>query len=864
MRSSFPITLHLTPGSHFDLGWCASPAECLAYSDEILKKAVDAITGSYPRYRFTIEYAYFLRHFLNSRPGYRNRVRRLLHNKKLQVCATMTGAIEQILGGELLIRQITFAKHWLKQEFNLEVNTCQHSDLPGHTCQMPQILAKAGVKHITYSRFHPPVPLFRWQAPDGSQVIAAHQSFGYNWGMLFRRDLEEVKATLPLQIEKLRRQWPCRNVLMSEEQDLFMPDPGVVLASSEWNKTQSGSVVMVSTVDDFFKSVVAELGMKKLPVYQGEMPYAFYSIPAFEPETYKEARFAENALLTAEKVLAMKSIFGLGRFPHAEMNESWEKLFYAQDHNVGGRHGQINDEVRTQKGKCARITAEELSRGGMVSTMTQIAYGKGMGDPVVVFNPLSWKRADLVEFDFELGRACPKDLEFRDSRGKIMRSVVLNHESAADGRIDFEERNSSRIRLLLETKGIPSIGYKVFYISEKKALAKRAADIGTRKNPRVFDFENRYFKLTIAGGMPRKCVWKRTGINLIRSQWGGFGDIVVKEDTRWDLEDAIDEHARFGIAGWGGDPGKIQENFTGKEWRFFENPVALDVIEANPLRTIIKLTGRVSNSTVEQFITLYEKSEKIDIRIDIDWEGRKNTMVEGVFPFNIRLARTLYEVPFGSIEMEKDEMPGTYRGSGGRFVQNWINVSNDRHNIVFCTRNCSHRLQGATIFPILLRTAYSCGTPYYWYENKGRHRFDFSIVPRSGKASRSFCVQRGMEFNQRLLVGEMVTIRPIMPMKDGAALPEEESLASVDRTNVVLSSLKPPEMGSGWEMRLFEVDGRGCKVCVSLMAPIERAWETSLMGNRIKPLKVRGHKIELNVTPFGIHTIRFIPGKYKP
>jgi len=46
MASSSQRIWHLSvvPGSHFDLGWCASPAETFAYGDLIIKEALDAIS----------------------------------------------------------------------------------------------------------------------------------------------------------------------------------------------------------------------------------------------------------------------------------------------------------------------------------------------------------------------------------------------------------------------------------------------------------------------------------------------------------------------------------------------------------------------------------------------------------------------------------------------------------------------------------------------------------------------------------------------------------------------------------------------------------------------------------------------------
>jgi len=51
-----------------------------------------------------------------------------------------------------LVRQIVDGKRWGMETFGVEPVTAQHTDLPGHTIQMPQILAKSGIHHLATSR----------------------------------------------------------------------------------------------------------------------------------------------------------------------------------------------------------------------------------------------------------------------------------------------------------------------------------------------------------------------------------------------------------------------------------------------------------------------------------------------------------------------------------------------------------------------------------------------------------------------------------------------------------------------------------------------------------------------------------------
>jgi len=73
----------IVPGSHFDLGWCSTPAEAFAYCDEVIRNGIDPILSTHPGFRFTVEYARFMWHFLDTYPDYRERVRKLIAESKL-------------------------------------------------------------------------------------------------------------------------------------------------------------------------------------------------------------------------------------------------------------------------------------------------------------------------------------------------------------------------------------------------------------------------------------------------------------------------------------------------------------------------------------------------------------------------------------------------------------------------------------------------------------------------------------------------------------------------------------------------------------------------------------------------------------
>src|SRR5207247_9571658 len=97
--------------------------------------------------------------------------------------------------------------------------------------------------------------------------------------------------------------------------------------------------------------------------YQGEAPYGFYSLPAWEPDTYQAGREAEHRLAAGEVFSSLRDLLGLGRYPHAALAAAWEGLFYPQDHNVGGRHGELNKASRQARAEVGDATGREPGGG---------------------------------------------------------------------------------------------------------------------------------------------------------------------------------------------------------------------------------------------------------------------------------------------------------------------------------------------------------------------------------------------------------------------------------------------------------------------------------------------------------------------
>ena len=210
-------------------------------------------------------------------------------------------------------------------------------------------------------------------------MLAAHHTGGYGWGFDLLRPKRgaEVAGQL-LQLEQSGA-WPEGTALVpiTGQSDLLLLEPEVVGAARALSEQEDGPLAgrarfRVTTVGRFFEGVAADA--PDLPEYQGEAPYGFYSLPAWEPDTYKAAREAEHRLAAAETFACLRDVLGLGRYPHAELEPAWEGLFYPQDHNVGGRHGELNRASREERARWGATVGRETVEECLTAFATHIGY----------------------------------------------------------------------------------------------------------------------------------------------------------------------------------------------------------------------------------------------------------------------------------------------------------------------------------------------------------------------------------------------------------------------------------------------------------------------------------------------------------
>ena len=464
------LQVYIVPHSHADLSWPHDVETSTKLNVQAIYESID-ILKDYPDFKFSEEDVFVLEEFLRRHPDRVEEVRDLLHKNILECGAFYFGPSEALLGGEGLIRNIYFGKLWLQNTFGYNTEMAWNVDEPGHTLQMPQILSKAGIKDfiiwkvLYQSDYNLNVTgyvgphIFKWQSPDGSDVLVTRCPRDYSAGKILRTDAfltaaNKIKDFVQSEIEHIN-EWDMPPVVMlADGFDCSIPDPRVGENAKFWNQVVGYPKVKIASVDEYFETVreLEKKGKGKIQTIKGEMPCWWAGTQSVENDAFMLTRHAEPLVTAAEKFSTINDLlFPDYEYPKFAIDNVWKGKLWVHEHNWGGTDGDISDAVKLARARETHRLADDLQSNTLSELASNIRF-KESGIPLVVFNSLAWERKDAVDQIVAVNEQGIKELHLLDGSGKdipVQIKVLATHK---DGSI-------SRVQVIFEAN-VPSLGYK--------------------------------------------------------------------------------------------------------------------------------------------------------------------------------------------------------------------------------------------------------------------------------------------------------------------------------------------------------------------------------------------------------------------
>ncbi len=841
--------IYLMNSSHQDIAWMDSPEKCIIERDTMLLTPLFNLAQKDENYRFDVEDALMIREFIERHPDKKELVKQMLNDGRISCGSAFTQPYEEMYSGEALARQFYFGAKWLKDEFGYNATVYWNEDVPGRTLQMMQIMRKAGTKYMMISRFERGI--YNWFSPDGSGITVFSPGHYANAFTPLQKSFPEAAqflASSSLYWEKYYTEKSSSPAIPLLSDWDMSPAKDYTHLIRQWDsidelQNDNGEYVKaqlpkirIASAPEFFRAL--EAGAPKLKTITGERPAVWLYIhgPSHQ-KAVKASREGDILLTQAEKFATVNALVdgSFVNYPETKLNAAWEAKIYP-DHGWGGKHGDITDALFKYKYEFAKAEAEKIIDESLNELASKIKTNNKKGRPLVVFNSLNWMRNDLVSVEVAFANAQTFSVVLKDENGNETKVQLSNVENYPNGSIKRAQLNFIAI-------GIPSIGYKTYYLKSSKDKDT------TSKNEFKPEVENQFYRLRFTDGGLASIYDKELGKELVDNSKFVAGEIFTM-------------HSEGNGAGEFADiqqPDMLGFDKTGNyktDW---------SVEESGPVFTTFKYRQKLRNVIVEQRIKLYHQEKKIDFEPALlNWEGELYREFRMALPLNMRDGQVAYEVPFGVVEVGRDELKGA---AGERYktpckdvhprgIENWISSGNKEFGVTMSSSVVAvdwidptdNPIDNQVLQPILLASRRSCHWQGNEYLQTGDHYFRFSFT--SHKPGWEYGAGFGRQANERLVAvwaDNSFT---------SASLPESLSFFNTDQPNVFVSTIKKAEDSNDVIVRLVDMEGKDRIVTLKSFFKIKEAKQTNLIEEGIKDISSNENSIILELGHYSIETIK--------
>jgi alpha-mannosidase len=691
-----------------------------------------------------------------------------------------------IPGGESFVRQGLYGQRYLLDRFGVTATTGANLDSFGHNASLPQILRRSGLDSYVFLRPKPnenaevPGPLFRWEAADGSSVLAYRIPHEYCApGDDLGDHVEKSLATLPPGMDELA-------VFYGVGNHGGGPTKANLRSIAELDSRGDGSRLRLSSLRAFFDAVADE----DVPVWRGDLQYHAPGCYTTHSGIKRWNRRAENLLQRAEKWSVVADVLGAQPYPLRELSEAWRLLLFNQFHDTlaGTSIEPAYEDARDQIGHASSLAALAFNRAVQsVARQVDVPFEEETR-PLLVFNPHPWPLRADVELEYNWLTA--EGVRLTDADGG---EVPLQQTRS------LTTMSSNRARLVFPAV-VPPLGYRLYTIRPGAARAGRVeATRTTLENPHLL------LELDPATGRIARLVHKPTGDDLA-SPSSAHAVVIDDVSDTWGHEvTAYDEViGEFGCT-------------------------SVALVENGPVRAMLRVESRYGGSTLREDYVLGAEAAYVDVNVALDWHEPLK-LLKLRYPTSVRDPRVTFETPYGHLERDANghEDPG----------QSWVDVSGGGCGLaVINDAKAGYDVLGADVGISVVRSpVWAWHDPReleeggdFEYMDQGRQRFRVRLVPHGGDWREAGVVRLAAELNQPPYA--------LLESYHDGPLPAERSFADDGGGPVVVTVLKGAEDGDGYVVRAYETTGRDAEARIGVPL-LGRTLDLRLGANEIKTVFV--------------------------
>lgn len=729
--------------------------------------------------------------------------------------------------GESQIRQVLYGNKYTRDTFGVTSSEFMLPDCFGFPAALPSLLAHSGLKgfstqKLTWNAVTPiPFKVGVWEGPDGNSIIAALDPGAYVADV--RTDLSKDES------------WFQRINNNGEESGVYVdyhyygvgdqggaprePSVALVEQSVANSKNEDAKInVIAQRADMMFEAITPEQ-RASLPTYTGELQLIEHSAGSISSQAYMKRWNRKNEQLAdaAEKAAVGAMLLGAREYPGQRLQDAWELVLGSQMHDIlPGTSVPLaydlswNDEVIAANQFGAVLADSASAIIGAMDTSAQ-------GTSVVVFNPLSWDRHDLVEAEILFEGEAPKAVVVLNAEGEPVPAQVLWADDHGVARIAF-------------TGTVPSIGFATFDVRlSQNEFPGHSSELSITPDGRRLENGNYIVKLNARGDV--ESIFDKQADTELLSAPARLG-LHYENPSQWPA--------------WNMDWADRQlpaKAFVGES-----GPVSVEVIENGPARVAVQVTREAEGSVFTQRIRLASGGQRVEFDTDIDWKTRERS-VRAAFPLTASNPTATYDIHLGTTERGNGH-PNQYE----YLFHQWFDLtdtSGDFGTTVMCdSKYAADKPDDNTVRLTLLFTpGVRGGYPDQQSQDIGRHNVRYAVQGHTGdwREGRSFANAAGL--NQPLI--------PFRTTSHAGDLGKSVSLLSLSSDTVSVQAMKKAEDTGEIIIRLREHAGQAANnvLISSDLGPVARARFVDGQERHIAGIDIGYGAITTDIGGYGLQAI---------
>ncbi|AIE84359.1 glycoside hydrolase family 38 C-terminal domain-containing protein [Fimbriimonas ginsengisoli] len=760
-------TLYVVPYAHLDTQWrWAYPQVIREYIANTLNDNF-ALIDKYPHYVFNFSGSRRYEMMKEYYPAEYERLKGYIKAGRWFPCGSSVDEGDaNVPSGESLIRHILYGNRYFRHEFGVASQEFMLPDCFGFPYALPSILAHCGLdgfstQKLTWgSAVGIPFKVGKWIGPDGRFVVAALDPGSY--GGSVNEDLSQNTGWLA-RIQNTGRQ---SGAYVDYHYYGTGDRGGAPNASSvEWIEKSiagQGPVSVVSSKADEMVKSLTPAQVAKLPQYQGELLLTEHSAGSITSQAYMKRwnRKSEQLADAAERASVAAMWLGRAPYPSDRLYWAWDLVLGSQMHDMlpGTSIPKAyefcwNDFLLAQNA-FASVTQDAV--GAVTSAMDTRAKGRS----VVVYNPLSIGREDVVEMTVP-------------SAG-MNRPIVYGPDGVA---VPTQEMsNDGKVKHILFVAKVPATSFTTFDV--------RSASSAAASGLKVFDktLENQKFRVTL-------------------NRDGDIASIYDKVNKREVLKAparlAFQYHNPSAFPAWNMDWTDAKLPPRG----YVHGPATIEIAENGPARVALRVTRETDGSRFVQTIRLAAGAagDRVEVLNKIDWQTRESAL-KASFPLTTGNPKATYDLQLGAIQRGNND-PKKYEVP----QHQWLDLTGTKGDYGVAILNDgkfgSDKPDDDTVRLTLL---YTPGTRSGFNDQAtqdfGRQETLYAIQPHVGDWRKGNVPWTAKRVNQPLRVFSVAS--------HPGSLGKSFSLVSTNTKQVEISALKKAEDGNEVIVRLRELEGR--------------------------------------------------------